>query len=130
VPAPLQDRRIQLNPDLLWDLGFQSLTRAQVSDLLDEMYETLEFRVGMRLAEQMDDNQLATFERIVDGRDETKALDWLTRNFPHYREVVRDEFEHLKRTLRRAASLRKDLDTEALTTESSESSHLETGASE
>jgi len=88
------------------------------------MYETLELRVGMRFAERMDDNQLASFERIIDGRNEQRALDWLQKNFPHYQDVVRDEFEHLVRTLRRAADLRKTLDTEDLDRTSSTISDL------
>lgn len=122
--SSISDQRITLTPDLLWDIGFRSLTQAQVNDALDEMYETLELRVGMRFAERMDDNQLASFERIIDGRNEQRALDWLQKNFPHYQDVVRDEFEHLVRTLRRAADLRKTLDTEDLDRTSSTISDL------
>lgn len=71
------------------------------------MYEVLEFRVGRRLVEKMDHNQLATFERIIDDNDRGKALEWLKKNFPQYLEVVDDEYDHMMRVLRRAASLRK-----------------------
>lgn len=99
--------RITLNSDLLWDLGYQSLTRSQVTDLLGELYETLELRVGTRLAEGMDSNQLARFERIVSRRDESEALKWLGENVPHYKAIVASEWEYILGTLRRASDAKR-----------------------
>lgn len=101
------DTRIHVTPDLLWDAGFKSLTRSQVSDLLAEIYDTLELRVGNRIAEQLDSNQLAQFERLIAGHDEQDALKWLQKSFPGYREVVKLEYQHIVNTLVNAASLRK-----------------------
>lgn len=93
-----------LGPELLWDLGFRDLTRSQVTDALDEIYYTLELRVGSRLAEGLDANQLATFERLVDRGDDAGASKWLSDNKPEYRRVVRDELDHIVSSLRRAAN--------------------------
>ena len=64
--------------------------------MLAHIYETLEMRVGMKLAEQMSDAQLDEFERYIDSNDEAGALKWLETNFPHYKDVVADELETLK----------------------------------
>ena len=45
--------------------------------MLAHIYETLEMRVGMRLAEQMTNEQLDEFERFIDANDEAGALKWL-----------------------------------------------------
>jgi hypothetical protein len=64
--------------------------------MLGHIYETLELRVGMRLAEQMSDAQLDEFEGFIDRNDESGALHWLETNFPDYKQVVADELEKLK----------------------------------
>lgn len=104
---PTERGQLKLEPDLLWDTGFKSLTRAQVSDILAEIYDTLELRVGHRIAEKLDVNQLATFERIVAGHDEADALAWLRKTVPTYQDTVRSEYSHIVNTLRNAAELRK-----------------------
>jgi len=64
--------------------------------MLAHIYETLELRVGMRLADQMTDAQLDEFEAFIDKNDEEGALKWLETNFPDYKQVVADELEKLK----------------------------------
>lgn len=91
---------LRFGPDVLWDLGFRSMTQTQVTDVLNELMDTLELRVGTRLAETLDANQLARFERIVDGRDEANALAWLQKNVPNYRAVVLSEYEYVLDALR------------------------------
>lgn len=86
----------QLNDDLLQELGLGSLPAAEKNKMLAHIYETLELRVGMNLAEQMSDEQLDEFEAFIDKNDEAGALHWLETNFPDYKKVVADELEKLK----------------------------------
>jgi hypothetical protein len=71
--------------------------------MLAHIYETLEMRVGMKLAEQMSDEQLDEFEQFIDRNDEAGALKWLETNFPNYKQVVADELEKLKAEIRQVA---------------------------
>lgn len=87
---------IKLDDDLLRELGLANLPEEEKKKLLAHIYETLEMRVGMKLAEQMSDAQLAEFEQFIDRSDEAGALRWLETNFPNYKDVVAAEFEHLK----------------------------------
>jgi hypothetical protein len=86
----------QLDDNLLQELGLGSLPPAEKNKMLAHIYETLELRVGMRLAEQMSDAQLDEFEGFIDRNDEAGALHWLESNFPDYKQVVADELEKLK----------------------------------
>lgn len=63
---------------------------------LKHLYETLEMRVGTRLAEKMTDQQMTEFEQFINQNDEQGAFRWLEENFPNYKEVVAEEFEKLK----------------------------------
>lgn len=94
---------IKLDDDLLQELGLAALPPEEKKKLLAHIYETLEMRVGMKLAEQMSDAQLTEFEQFIDKNDEGGALKWLESNFPNYKDVVAAEFERLKTEIRQVA---------------------------
>jgi hypothetical protein len=94
---------IKLDDDLLQQLGLAGLPPEEKKKLLAHIYETLEMRVGMKLAEQMSDAQLTEFEQFIDRNDEAGALKWLETNFPNYKDVVASEFERLKTEIQQVA---------------------------
>jgi hypothetical protein len=94
---------IKLDDDLLKELGLDTLPADEKKKFLAHIYETLEMRVGMKLAEQMSDAQLTEFEQFIDRNDEGGALKWLEANFPNYKDVVAEEFEKLKSEIRQLA---------------------------
>ncbi len=93
----------QLDDNLLKELGLGDLPAAEKNKMLAHIYETLELRVGMKLAEQMSDAQLDDFEGFIDRNDEAGALKWLETNFPEYKQVVADELEKLKAEIKQQA---------------------------
>src|SRR4051812_25732725 len=93
----------QLDDNLLRELGLGDLPAAEKNKMLAHIYETLELRVGMKLAEQMSDTQLDEFEGFIDRNDEAGALKWLETNFPDYKQVVADELEKLKAEIKQQA---------------------------
>ena len=86
----------KLDDDFLATIGLATLPADQKPDMLRHIYETLELRVGMKLAEQMSDAQLDEFEGFIDRKDDAGALKWLETNFPNYKQVVAEELENLK----------------------------------
>lgn len=94
---------IKLDLTLLQDLGLGSLPADEQNKMLAHIYETLEMRVGMKLAEQMTNEQLDEFEAFIDKNDEAGALTWLETNFPNYKQVVADELEKLKAEIKQSA---------------------------
>jgi len=93
----------KLDDNLLKELGLGELPPAEKNKMLAHIYETLEMRVGMTLAEQMSDDQLKEFESFIDANDEAGALKWLETNFPNYKQVVADELDKLKAEISAAA---------------------------
>jgi hypothetical protein len=93
----------KLDDNLLKELGLGALPADEKNRMLAHIYETLEMRVGMKLAEQMSNEQLDEFEGFIDRNDEAGALKWLETNFPNYKQVVADELEVLKAEIRAAA---------------------------
>lgn len=70
---------------------------------LKHIYETLEMRVGMRLADQMTNDQLDEFETFYNAKDDAGAFKWLETNFPNYKDIVAEEFQKLKAEIASAA---------------------------
>jgi hypothetical protein len=93
----------KLDDNLLRELGLGSLPAHEKNRMLGHIYETLEMRVGMKLAERMTNQQLDEFEAFIDRNDEAGALRWLETNFPNYKQVVADELEALKGEIKVAA---------------------------
>ena len=93
----------KLDDNFLQELGLAGLPPEEKKAMLNHIYETLEMRVGMKLAEQMTNEQLDEFEGFIDRNDEPGALRWLETNFPNYKQVVAEELEKLKAEIRVAA---------------------------
>jgi hypothetical protein len=95
---------LKIDDNLLRELGLGALPQAERSSLLKHIYETLEMRVGMRLADQMTNEQLDEFEQYFNAQDDAGAFRWLETNFPNYKDIVADEFEKLKAEVAQSAA--------------------------
>lgn len=102
----------KLDNALLEELGLGVLPPQEKNMMLRHIYETLELRVGMKLAERMSNEQLDEFEQLMPkqqddseakSQKEKNALTWLETNFPNYKQVVADELEKLKGEIKQAA---------------------------
>lgn len=93
----------KLDDNFLKELGLGSLPAAEKNKMLSHIYETLEMRVGVRLASGMTDAQLDEFESYINNNDEAGALKWLETNFPNYKDVVAEELNKLKEEVKAAA---------------------------
>ena len=87
---------IKLDHNLLAELGLGGLPEEEKRALLSHIYETLEMRVGMRLADQMSNEQLDEFEKYFEAKDDAGAFSWLETNFPNYKQIVEEEYNKLK----------------------------------
>ena len=87
---------IRIDESLLSDLGLEKLSTEDKNSLLKHIYETLEMRVGVRLADQMTQDQLDEFEKYFEAKDDAGAFKWLETNFPNYKDIVQEEFDKLK----------------------------------
>ncbi len=142
---------MNLDDKFLEEIGLGTLPEAEKPKMRAHIYETLEMRVGMRLASGMSSQQLNEFESFVSGdiaraRDflgtwkadweqdtsyqknienakkrvaqqgreftqadidsltsEFAALQWLSSNFPNYKDVVSEELNKLKGEIKAAA---------------------------
>ena len=60
----------RLDDDLLKELGLIDLPPEEKKNMFNHIYETLEMRVGTKLANQMSEEQLTEFESYIDKNDD------------------------------------------------------------
>lgn len=95
----------QLDDKFLTDVGLNDLPDDQKQAFLQHIYSELELRVGTKLSEGMNDDQLAQFEAFVDAGDSKvpieerqaaveKVEQWFEKNFPNY--ASQPDFVQLK----------------------------------
>jgi hypothetical protein len=94
---------LKIDNSLLVDVGLGNLPDAEKNSFLKHIYETLEMRVGIRLADQMTNQQLDEFEQYFEAKDDAGAFKWLETNFPNYKDIVQEEFDKLKAEVAQAA---------------------------
>ena len=83
----------QLDDKFLQDVGLADLPADQKQAFLQHIYSELELRVGTKLSEGMNDDQLAQFEAFVD-QDEQKVVAWFEQYMPNYMDAP--DFQSLK----------------------------------
>src|SRR3954467_725016 len=87
---------LKIDNSLLEEVGLGKLPDTEKNSFLKHIYETLEMRVGIRLADQMTNEQLDEFEKYFEAKDDAGAFKWLETNFPNYKDIVQEEFDKLK----------------------------------
>ncbi len=96
---------IRIDDSLLEEIGLMALPEEERRQLLKQIYETLKMRVGMRLAERMNDQQLDEFERFIDG-DMAYVEDYLNQRKPGWQqsEQYMKEYQAAQQSAQRAGS--------------------------
>jgi len=77
---------VQLDDNFLKDLGVVNLPENEKQILLQHIYEELEMRVGGKLADGFNDDQMREFDAITQ-RDESGVKAWLAANLPDYAQL-------------------------------------------
>jgi hypothetical protein len=86
---------LKIDADLLVHVGLAPLPADIANIALRTIYDLLEARVGVALANLMTNEQLDDFERFFDGKDDAGAFGWLEANFPNYKDIVQARYEEL-----------------------------------
>jgi hypothetical protein len=94
---------LKIDNSLLQEVGLGSLPDGEKNSFLKHIYETLEMRVGIRLADQMTNQQLDEFDQYFEAKDDAGAFKWLETNFPNYKDIVQEEFDKLKAEVAQSA---------------------------
>jgi len=74
----------QLDDKFLQDIGLNELPEEQKKPFLQHVYDELELRVGTKLSDGMNEDQLQEFESIID-RENDVINQWIAKFAPDFR---------------------------------------------
>lgn len=94
-----------LDREYLATVGLGELPEAESAELLRRIYDELQLRVGMQIAQTLNEDQLDEFDVLLKATDQGAALSWLERNAPEYQVVVAAQLEEVTDELRAAAPM-------------------------
>lgn len=114
----------KLDNNLLEELGLGVLPANEKNRMLAHIYETLEMRVGMKLAESMSNEQLDEFERFIEG-DIAYARGFLDQHKAGW-ETSEEYQSSINRAKEAAAKQSKDVNENAVISEHGALTWLET----
>ena len=90
---------IQLDEQLLLEVGLKALPADSRNEVLGVMYTAMEYGVGCRLAALMNTEQLDRFEAAMAAGDDDRCLELLREAIPDYPQLVVAEAVIAKRWL-------------------------------
>ena len=100
---------LALDDNFLNDLGLGDASAEQKQAFVQRVLETLELRVGTRLAEELTDEQVDEFETMTPSESDPQEVvmqkqqlmeEWLKANHPNHEDVIAEELEKLKQELK------------------------------
>jgi hypothetical protein len=81
-----------------------NLDEAAKKDLSEHFTATLEERVGNEILTYLTEEEIETYNSILDTNDTAKIQQWLIDNVPDLNEIVTDEAEILVEEMRRGTT--------------------------
>lgn len=86
----------QVDDQFLSAMGLDGLEGEAKQKALDDILYTLNMRVGERVSEILNEDQLDEFEKLSDDADEAQLAQWLEQNVPTYKQIIEEEAQKMK----------------------------------
>lgn len=89
-------KQIVLDDTTLKELGLDKFSEEDKDAMLKRISQSLELRVGMRMARLLKEEQLKEFEELTKSGKDAEAAEWLKQYVPNYQEIATEELDKLK----------------------------------
>ena len=87
---------IVFDESLLKELGLDGFDEEDKNAILKKLYESLELRLGMRMARELGEEKLGEFQKLAEAGQDKEAADWLKQNVPNYHDIAAEELQTIK----------------------------------
>lgn len=87
---------MQVDDQFLQAMGLDGLEGEEKAKALDDVLYTLNMRVGKRVAEILNEEQAAQFEKLSDSVSNEEISKWLEDNVPNHAQIVEEEAQKMK----------------------------------
>ena len=92
-----QPAQAAADDQFLGAMGLEGLSDEEKQKALSDILYTLNFNVGMRVADSLNEQQLDDFEKFMNGDyKEEELAEWLQSNVPDYNKLIQEEAETMR----------------------------------
>lgn len=92
--------QVQIDEELLDELGFGDFPELEKEAILTKMLQHLELRMGMRVADMLSEDQLIEFNKLTDAGKDEEAQKWIREAVPNYEEIANEELDKYKKIIK------------------------------
>jgi hypothetical protein len=93
-------QQINIDEELLTELGLDGFTDEDKDAALQRILQALELRMGLRMAQIVDEAQLSEFQRLSEKDDKEAIAGWLKEYMPNYQEIAKEELDKIKQDIK------------------------------
>jgi hypothetical protein len=93
-------QQINIDEGLLKELGLDGFSDDDKNAALQRILQALELRMGLRMAQQVGEDQLEEFQKLSSNGDKDAVADWINKNMPNYQEVAKEELDKIKEDIK------------------------------
>jgi succinate dehydrogenase flavin-adding protein (antitoxin of CptAB toxin-antitoxin module) len=94
-----EDLKKEAEKDLFESLGAKDIPNEEKGELLAKMMDLVQKRVVVRISEQLNDEQIKEFERLVEAGDDEATEKYLEAQVPDYDRLFVEEAKKLRHEL-------------------------------
>lgn len=88
--------------ELIKALGIESMDAELQDKVLETLYSTMNTRLAMRTADELSDEQLEEFNKLVESGPD-QVMEWLAKTVPNYEAIIDEELQTVLAEIKQAA---------------------------
>lgn len=92
--------QITLDDQTLKELGLDGFSETEKNAILKRIYESLELRIGSRIAQKVSEEELKKFTEMTEQGKDEEAAQWLKEQVPEYQDIANEELDKIKQEIK------------------------------
>ena len=93
-------QQINIDEGLLKELGLDGFSEEDKDAALQRILQALELRMGLRMAQQVGEDQLSEFQELSKKGDKDAVAAWLNKHMPNYQDIAKEELDKIKEDIK------------------------------
>jgi hypothetical protein len=89
---------IKIDEQLLVELGIHTGSELD-NRSIENISSMLETNVSLRMLNELGEEKVDELSKLIDEADEEAANKWLEANYPGYQEIIKEEFQLIKKDI-------------------------------
>ncbi len=87
---------MQFDDRFFQNIGFGSATEEERAEIIMKLSELIQSRIAVKLSEELDEEQLAYFDELLQKSGDDAAVAYVEEIYPSYNELMQAEIDRAK----------------------------------